>query len=331
VHVVTTCTDRKTRIPSEMCRAKVLPAGDVPSRLAVWTARLEGDAAPIVPVSDLYAGDHWTVVRSIAALGSDDLSVRVWTCSAGLGLVPWDASVPPYSATFNSTHPDAVVPSSSRGTSADWWAGLATWQPIWPLARDGEGRTIKSLPRTLDALGQTLRPDDFLLIAVSAAYLKALRQDLARLANSLSNDRWAIIASGAGSSLELPALIPTSARLKGEVGGAMQSLNARLARRALVERASWFPSRFALAMCIKDWELTARPTPSPVRVPTSDGEVQSFIADRRRQVPGIGHSTLLRELRDSGRACEQARFAALFRRVVEVTSGIDGTLGGSAA
>lgn len=317
VHVVTTCTDRKTRPVSESCRAQSLPPCDVPSRLATWIARLDKDPAPLVPVPELYSGDHWTVVRSIAALSADDLSVRVWTCSAGYGLVPWSASLRPYSATFAAKHTDAVVPSSTTGTSADWWTGLAAWNPAWAAANDSDGHVHgdSSLPRSLDALGQRVGPNDFLLIAVSAAYVKALRHDLARLARTIANsDRWAIIAAGAGISRESPALIPTSARLKTDVGGAMQSLNARLARRALVERGSWFPSRTALAARIVDWESAAPPTQRPVRSAMSDAEVQAFVRERRRQVAGVGHSVLLRELRDSGRACEQSRFAALFRQ-----------------
>ena len=45
----------------------------------------------------------------------------------------------------------------------------------------------------------------------------------------------------------------------------------------------------------------------------ADQEVRAFVRDRLADDPQATHTRLLRELRDSGRACEQQRFAGLFR------------------
>jgi hypothetical protein len=47
----------------------------------------------------------------------------------------------------------------------------------------------------------------------------------------------------------------------------------------------------------------------------SDEEVRGFVRKRLGEAPESRHTRLLRELRDSGRACEQGRFKQLFMQV----------------
>jgi hypothetical protein len=47
----------------------------------------------------------------------------------------------------------------------------------------------------------------------------------------------------------------------------------------------------------------------------SDQEVIEMIVRRLAKAPGISASKLLREFRDAGYACEQQRFAGLYRTV----------------
>ncbi|MFO0005240.1 MAG: hypothetical protein ACK559_29355, partial [bacterium] len=53
----------------------------------------------------------------------------------------------------------------------------------------------------------------------------------------------------------------------------------------------------------------------------SDDEVKEFIRKQLRVNPELQHSPLLRLLRDLNMACEQKRFAILYREVVEASNG----------
>lgn len=44
----------------------------------------------------------------------------------------------------------------------------------------------------------------------------------------------------------------------------------------------------------------------------TDEEVRLFIRERRTAEPSARHTRLLKQLRESGAACEQSRFRALF-------------------
>jgi hypothetical protein len=51
------------------------------------------------------------------------------------------------------------------------------------------------------------------------------------------------------------------------------------------------------------------------RTPLDDAAVLRLIREFRRTDPAISRSRALRQLRDSGRACEYSRFQALFEAV----------------
>ena len=57
------------------------------------------------------------------------------------------------------------------------------------------------------------------------------------------------------------------------------------------------------------------------REPVTDDEARQFIREQLHVDPKLKHTPLLRKLRDGGRACEQSRFARLYREVVEQMHG----------
>ena len=56
------------------------------------------------------------------------------------------------------------------------------------------------------------------------------------------------------------------------------------------------------------------------RSPMSDEEIRHFIV-LQLENEQLSRTPLLRRLRDSGRACEQSRFASLYRKVQEQLNG----------
>ncbi len=311
LNLVVTCSDRKTRPVPRARTLRSVRGRTMDDRVHRWIERLQDASEESVPALDLYAGDHWTVVRSLEAVASSrGLDARIWVASAGYGLIPLRGGVHSYSATFASGHPDSVATgrngSDPGGLAQRWWAALTLWR------RGGAG-----MPRSLRELA-VQEPNGVLLVAASPDYVRAASEDLEAAAASLrSSERVAVFSAATGSLGALERFrVPSSARLQALLGGARQSLNARLLKRAL-EEAKHNGSLTAPALRAWAKELATMQPPAPRydHTPMSDDEVRTFVASKLEENPSAKYTALLRQLRDSGRACEQSRFRRLFEEV----------------
>jgi hypothetical protein len=96
------------------------------------------------------------------------------------------------------------------------------------------------------------------------------------------------------------------------LGGTRQALNARIAAYLL---SAGISSRAEATHCMARLLARQAPVTRYERKKLSDQEVIEMIVRRLAQAPGISASKLLREFRDAGYACEQQRFAGLYRMV----------------
>jgi hypothetical protein len=131
-------------------------------------------------------------------------------------------------------------------------------------------------------------------------------------------DKLSIFSAGTDSLPGLDEhLIPMDARLQAIAGGARRSLNTRLARKALLELRKTGPTHAALSRKFKRLLAQQPQLTSYGRAQMTDEEVKRFIEIAIKAEPKRTFSPLLRQLRDSGFACEHRRFASLFRTVQE--------------
>jgi hypothetical protein len=309
VNLVVSCTKRKARPARASLRLRDLDsAGGIVDRAVEWLRRLRAERSDLTPAGDLYSGDHWAVVRSLAGrTPANGLPVRVWVCSAGYGLVTPASRLAPYDATFTSGQPDSVVPPghpAPRKALREWWATLGTWK-----GPPGAGcRSIAAVAASY--------PGDFLLVALSFDYLTAVADDLRKAAATLPQPhRLAVICAGADGLDGLDAhLLPCDARLRPLAGGALASLNVRLAAR-LLESSRKDLSLAGCRSLFQRW-MSAQPgRAAPARVPMTDEEVRGFIRTSLAGDPRLRPTPLLRRLRKQGKACEHGRFARLFQEV----------------
>ena len=317
LNIVVSCTYRKRRVG---VASKLDPAyqvrlgaqdGMIDVRAAGWWEQLEEEDLPTLPAEKLYAGEHWSTSLSLAeAARRQGEKVALWVCSAGYGLVPVDAPLKPYSATF-SPGPDSVHRPERDSLSPSeanerWWSLLS-------------GYAFGSHPRSIGELHDANR-ENRLIIVASERYLRALRGDLLS-ATRLDPERALFVSSGYPSNDGLSEfLLPADARLQPRVGGVRQALNARLALWAVEERSEGegfdsvrrrFARRLARAPELQKFD----------RTPMTDESVRRFLREGIREQLRKGarpaHSPLLRALRDDGHACEQKRFRRLFHEVKE--------------
>jgi hypothetical protein len=302
MHVIVTCTNRKSRPVPDRFHLGSVPVADTDERAHNWICRLSDTSySPLVAARDLYAGEHWAVACSLPDLAGGKL-IRLWACSAGYGLIPAEAPLRPYAATFTGGHPDSV-PGGVDGATA-WWHALSLW----------EGPS-SSQPRSIRELAAK-EPTASFLLALSATYLDACREDIVAASNLVRDpDRFLVVsAGGRDRGLLTDFMAPADARLQALLGGTRQALNARIAAHLL---SAGIVSRAGATRHLNRLLAQQPSVPRYERKKLSDAEVLALIADGLARSPGASASRLLRQFRDAGYACEQARFGRLHRLFTE--------------
>jgi hypothetical protein len=300
VHVIVTCANRKSQpIPPGLQLGEI--SGRSPSdRANRWIERLaKANVASKFAAVSLYAGEHWSVARGFPELHRPHELVHLWACSAGYGLIPADAPIMPYHATLTPGQADSVP-----GDSAAWWSELGNWEGPSP----NYARSIETLV-TQDTTAA------FVLV-LSKNYLHACRTDIAAAISCIGDlNRLLIVSAGARPQGVLaPFMVPADARLQARFGGTRRALNARIGAYLL----STGIRRTDEAITHMERLLAEQPAITRYeRKRQSDQEILERIAKCVACEPGISADRLLRKFRDAGLACEQHRFARLFREMAE--------------
>ncbi|MBO3752595.1 hypothetical protein J5X84_41640 [Streptosporangiaceae bacterium NEAU-GS5] len=296
LHLVVTCTNRKRyKIPADLYLRSVTQRR-LAARFAAWTARLDGSDTSRYTAIDLYAGEHWKIVRTLTQTPMAR-TAQLWIASAGYGLIPADAAICAYGATFSAVASDAV--GATLGEVADWWHRLSTWAGPTP-----------DQPRSFAALAARDRSATVIAV-LSEAYQRACSDDLLAAAGILNSDALSVVGPRNVHPPLADVLVPVTASVRHTVGGSLQAVNIRATKYLLEHSAG--PHRTALREAAK---VAAPANPPAPRAPghrLSDAEVIAYIRNHAH----TSATQLLRQLRDTGRSCEQRRFAKLHRDICE--------------
>ena len=309
VNLIVSCTSRKRFGGPAETAVHQIGGSNLADRLKRWRANLRSVATPEYSASDLYMGDHWSVVRSISTEAEQSgIRVRTWICSAGYGLIGPTTPIKPYKATFTRGEVDYVASGLPEEPSVldRWWRGVCAFRF---QQETGEPRTISALAATF--------PRTPMVVALSADYLKAVTPEMEGiLERPYFREHLAIVSCG--TQRDHPVwkgnLLPCDASLAGTLGGALTSLNARVVRHVFQNLNRREPSVAALAEVVTAIHRGNSPVLVP-RVPKTDSEVATFIRARLVQIPNSSQTVLLREFRSQGQACEQKRFGKIYCKV----------------
>jgi hypothetical protein len=309
VRIVASCTQgKRLPVPPDLRLGSIFN-GTLEGRFVTWRDRLQQSHVKPVAAVDLYRGQHWAVVRELPAVArAAGYLADLWVASAGYGLVPAEAQVRPYSATFAVSEEDSVWrlgDGNRRKVHQTWWNRL---QEI-PGPAAGAPRSLTTLA------GMT--SNGVILVIASPAYIAAMADDLAGARARLADPRRLIVISSRHSSLPEwleSHLVPSEAPLGKMLGGSRGSLHARTARRVLQEEA--LPLRADILVPRYQRLLaTVEDATVPTRLKLADDEVRSFIREAISGNRELSCTAALRSLRNSGQACEQRRFADLYAEV----------------
>lgn len=309
VRIVASCTQgKRLPVPPDLRLGSIF-SGTLAGRLMTWRDRLQQSQVKAVAAIDLYRGQHWAVVRELPAVArAAGYLADLWVASAGYGLVPAEAQVRPYSATFAASEEDSVW----RPGDGDRRKVHRTW---WNRLQEMPGPAAGA-PRSLTTLAG-MTSNGVILVIASPAYISAMADDLAGARARLTDPRCLIVISSRHSSLPEwleSHLVPSEAPLSKVLGGSRGSLHARTARRVLQEEA--FPLRAdVLVPHYQRLLSTVEDATVPARLKLADDEVRRFIRGAIAGNRELSCTAALRSLRKSGQACEQRRFAGLYAEV----------------
>lgn len=303
LHIITTCSNRK-RVPvADALRARTLDAESVDGRFEQWRARLNRPKDERRAATNVYAGEHWQQsTRAQLRARTSGWDAELWVASAGHGLISSQHEIAGYAATLALREADAVATSNAE--AREWWTLLGQLPPS------------STAPRKVSELVRR-DPGARYVLVLSGSYGHAMVSDLELAQSYLAAPGNLIVVSGGwsapGSLRE--SHIEFDARLQGTLGGARQSLNARVAVWLLARTApsGWDPRSMTeqLGQLIE----STPPLETPDRERMTDKEVMDFIRVFQASEARPSASRGLRQLRDTGRACEQRRFGVLYRQV----------------
>lgn len=310
VNLVVSCSNRKRYETAPGLAVRDLVGSDVRTRLQTWRERIRTAQAEEYPATELYIGEHWSVVRDIPSDASDrGWNVRLWICSAGYGLIQPNTPIKSYQATFASGTEDSVAKDRTGQKAAQaWWTGVCSYS--------FSGK--QPFPRSFEALARAY-PRTPLIVALSADYLYAVERDLLTvLQHSFFQRYLSIISCGTDSqhSSWNNNLLPCDGGLSASLGGTFTSLNARVARFLFGFHAHAGPTVDHLAALVRSIEKRIGAVPQP-RTPQSDLQVAKYIREGLKKTPYVSKTKLLEEFRAAGKACEQKRFGELYVQLKE--------------
>ena len=288
LNLVVTCSDRKSLPVSTALRARSLTASTPDERVAEWRDRFD-HAGRGIPLRDLYQGDHWTQVRRLAATAANSgYETNLWIASAGLGLRPATDHAPAYGATFAGRQADTVGVGATERRM--WWTAL---RPAFGTVH-------------LTDLGG----DAALMIVLSASYSEALESDLHQVALASAD----AVLIGGRTAVPGLARVRADGRLRSRLGGSLASLNPRMAARWLEEFGGHTLTDPTSLRAWDQWASEGDVDAPPTRQRLRDDQVREFIQLQHAKGT-MSRSRLLEQLRESGYACEQRRFGALYKEV----------------
>jgi hypothetical protein len=295
--LITNCTNlKKTNIKGKVQLKNLNLANKPDTIIDSWYKQLES-AQEKLPASDVYAGDHWKVAKSVL-----DQNIDLWVLSAGYGLIHNSTNIGSYDATFSSGSDNSI--NKTGISNSEWWDKLHQ-------VRDGKAFKCQSLYSLVSN-----NIEDVFFVAASPNYLNVIQNELKQLVvdRKLTNKNFFIISSKHNIDEKLtPYFLESNADFCRTINGGKVSLNIRLAKYLLDE----FKCRkFDSTIVTNKYNTLKKNTPKQLikeRKKLSDAEITDFILRELSAYKGIkvSASMLLKKLRSANLACEQKRFSRL--------------------
>ena len=302
IHLITNCTNlKKSNNQGKIQLKNLIDNNSAQTIVNSWCERLE-KAEQKVPATEVYAGDHWKVAKSIIKP-----NLELWVLSAGYGLIHSSSQIGSYDATFSSGSENSI--NKSGLTNSEWWHKLHQ-------RRNSDVLKCESLYSLVST-----NTDDVFFIAASPDYLRVIQKELQQLVleKKLTNENFFIVSSKHNINEKLtPYFLESKADFCSTLKGGRVSLNIRLAKYLLEgSEVNIFDSKSVIDK-YNDLEKNSIKLLVKNRKKLSDKDIISFIKNELDIYQGtkVSASMLLKNLRNKNLACEQKRFSRLLKNLL---------------
>lgn len=293
--ILVPCSSLKSALPGRDAQAVSL-ARDSQERVETAWLQTLTDLGPTHRANDLYQGRGFRVALKLAA----ECDAELYIVSAGLGLVRAGLSIPAYGLTLSGTGPENIATRiEGRFDPSGWWRAISRG----PFAT------------SLHAIFKSRRKG-IIIASLSHTYARLVGSALAQIPqNHLARLR--IVGSGLRTVLPealQPYFMPYDDRLAKYAPGARVDLAQRALAHFVRECLPALPDGDATAHA--KWVAAALGQMTAPAIPVRRRSTDDAVLEVIHQYLGSGMTAarLLRVLRDQkGMACEQARFARLYR------------------
>jgi len=265
--------------------------------------QIRKERGEIKPALEVYVGRAFSEAQLCKKLTNG----RLFIVSAGLGLICDQTQIPTYDLTIASSSANVASRIVGKEFSRRTW-----WAKICRLGTNRDG--ISGLIRDNSAA--------VFCIALPSPYLDMVAEDLEQIPDLLAK-KVRVFSSEDGrrflpNSL-LPSWMPYDARLDGPdspIPGTKSDFAQRAMRHFLehvVQRGGTNPrwDAKAVAECLHAMKYPSRPS----RTRMTDSEITVVMKKEFKKVGGRASEMLPHLRRTLGIACEQGRFARLFRKL----------------
>jgi hypothetical protein len=291
--LVTICAQQKRHKPDPGVTPAALNIAPLADLAAQWR-RIVADEPTAATAADLYGGRAFGLARDAAAVAP----CRLYVISAGLGLIDAETPSPAYGLTISPNATESLQGKVEGRFAADDWF-----------------EQMLSGPYSTDWDTVFERGPGEVLVALTRPYAEMVGPSLARLPQH-HLDRLRVF--GAGLKPVLPKrLHDTVAPYDDRLDTIFPGTRSDFAQRAMVHYVEHIARSGADRKALNTLVLAAlAPVETRVRVIRQGASDIALLAlIKARLGPKASASRLLRQLRDDdGIACEQGRFARLFRQ-----------------
>lgn len=293
--VVTICAQQKSiKAPAHGTPAALAIQSQVEVERA-WQRAVAALPADVL-VANLYGGRAFGLAKTAAARSAS----RLYVISAGLGIVPGESLAPAYGLTVARDVAESIA-SRIAGPfdPAKWFESVLTGPRSVGWDQVGTNSTGR------------------ILVALTKPYAEMAGSSLAA-ARPQVLDRLRIFGASLDRTLPKwlhPAIVPYDDRLDALVPGTRSDFAQRALLHFVEHVADLAADRDVEFEAVKSSLSGVSAPDRPVRPQRSDADLIKLI--KGRLTPRASASALLRQLRhEDGIACEQGRFARLFKAVV---------------
>jgi len=298
INIISSCTNSKKQIPSEIFTIANFDTDmylcDV---INIWSQNIKTKKAPVYTAAKLYKGSAWQATLNTKTILSSKFNTNLYVASAGYGLIHSETKICSYNSTFTSSTPNSInkfIIDSGKNANVEWWNSINKFE----LSSFQKGsyffiilphEYLSAAQDTIKFLIEKFDKNVFIFIANKNATPTFMKNHVIKFDSRFNNFQNGILSN----ILQRAVLWLSNEIIEKDIPLNHQVLQEHIETKMGIYEVFKMPIRKKL-------------TDKETRI-----KIKNMILDNNITSATRG----LKNLRNSGFACEQKRFGKIFREV----------------